>query len=59
MCNEYPNCVVNRGTKGLEHIERVNQYYVNKKLNATGNVDVDKNLESVAEIRKISERSYM
>jgi hypothetical protein len=36
---------VNRGTKGLEHIERVNQYYVNKKLNATGNVDVDKNLE--------------
>ena len=51
-CTEYPNCTVTEKTEHLEPIEKINQYYVNKKLNAEGNVDVDINGESVAEIRK-------
>ena len=50
-CNTYPNCKIEKDTPYLEEIERINQYYVNKRENATGNIFEDINGESVAEIR--------
>ena len=52
VCETYPDCVVTKDTEGLEEIERINQYYVNKRLNAIGNTDIDANGEPVSEIRK-------
>ena len=52
ICEKYPNCTVNGKVKGLEPVERINQYYVNKRLEAEGNVEVDKYSEPVSEIRK-------
>ncbi len=49
-CNTYPNCIVTKNTPNLEKIERINQYYVNKKKDAVGNVEPDVNGEFASEI---------
>ncbi|MBO6243964.1 MAG: hypothetical protein J6O41_05300, partial [Clostridia bacterium] len=51
-CETYPDCVVTKDTEGLEEIERINQYFVNKRLNAEGNTVEDSKGEPVSEIRK-------
>ena len=51
-CNTFPNCDVDKNTPGLEEIEQINQYYINKKENAIGNIEVDPNGESVEGLRE-------
>ena len=51
-CETYPYCTVTKDTPDLEEIERINLYYVNKRVNATGNNAIDPNGEAHSEIRK-------
>ena len=51
ICNTYPNCVV-ASNSDLEEVEKINQYFVNKRKDATGNTARNANGESVSEERK-------
>ena len=53
-CTEYPNCVLD--PKNLkdssDKVFPLNMYYINKRLNAEGNTEVDPKGEAVYELRK-------
>ena len=55
-CNEYPNCTITsedlKDTSKVEQILPLNMYHINKRLNAEGNTEIDKNGDAVYELRK-------
>ena len=51
ICNTYPNCVV-ASNSDLEEVEKINQYFVNKRKDAIGNTARNANGEPVSEERK-------
>ena len=56
-CDKYPdNCTINandlKNQTKVEKIYPLNMYHINKRLNAEGNIEIDKNGETVSELRK-------
>ena len=55
-CITYPDYVLNKflniSKSNLEEIENINNYYVNKRIDAPGNIDLDKNGDSHCEGRE-------
>ena len=55
-CNKYPNCTITsedlKDTSKVEQILPLNMYHINKRLNAEGNTEIDKNGDAVYELGK-------
>ena len=57
ICEDYPNnCNINaqdlKENPNIEKILPLNMYYINKRLNAEGNTQIDENGEATSELRK-------
>ena len=57
ICEEYPNkCSITandlKDNNKIEKINPLNMYYINKRLNAEGNIEIDEKGEAVSEFRK-------
>ena len=56
-CEQYPdNCKISaedlKNKIKVEKINPLNMYYINKRLNAEGNIEIDKDGDAVSELRK-------
>ena len=51
-CNNYPNCPVTTSTTGLESIQKINQYFINKRSGALGNTARNTNGEPVSDLKE-------